>query len=321
MLNRHLPAVVYHADWGSNPGKRWLARAVLEGSRYIAHPPEPVGDHATLIARARANMGCGSAMVGFDFPIGIPASYARLIGATEFKSFLSKLGRGKLTDFYRVCSDASEVTKYRPFYPYKPGGKRQKHLLDALQVAHMDDLRRKCELGREGRKAANALFWTLGASQVGRAAIIGWRDVLAPAVGNDKSVVLWPFDGYLDELLKPGNVLIVETYPAECYGWFFQGGIKGKGDAEVRKKAGGALLDWARKANVKLDPDLTHTIEQGFPDGDDAFDATVGLFGILEVLLGRRLPGDPNEESIRKLEGWILGQQSGSGGQTLKELP
>jgi hypothetical protein len=252
-------------------------------------------------------------MVGFDFPIGIPASYARLIGATEFKTFLSQLGCGKLIDFYRVCSDASEITKFRPFYPYKPGGKKQKHLLDALPVAHVDDLRRKCELGRDGRKAACPLFWTLGANQVGKAAIIGWRDVLAPAVGNGKSVVLWPFDGSLDELLKPGNVVIVETYPAECYGWFTQGGLKGKkGDAEVRKKAGSALFKWAEEANVKLDPALTQAIEHGFPDGDDAFDATVGLFGMLEVLLGRRLPSDRNEGSIKKLEGWILGQQAGS---------
>jgi hypothetical protein len=260
-------------------------------------------------------------MVGFDFPIGIPASYARLIGATEFKTFLSQLGRGTLADFYRVCSDALEITKYRPFYPYKPGGKKQKHLLDALQVAHVDDLRRKCELGRDGRKAACPLFWTLGANQVGKAAIIGWRDVLAPALGSYKSVVLWPLDGSLNALLKPRNVVIVETYPAECYGWFFQGGLKGKkGDAEVRKKASGALFEWAGKANVKLDPDLMQTIEQGFSAGDDAFDATVGLFGMLEVLMGRREPGDPSEEGVRKVEGWILGQQSGSGGQTLKEL-
>jgi len=320
MLNRHLPAVVYHADWGSNPGKRWLARAVLEGSRYIAHPPEPVGDHTTLIARVRAMIGHGSAMIGFDFPIGIAASYARLIGATEFKPLLSQLGRGELRDFYHVCSDASEITKCRPFYPYKPGGKKQKHLLDALQVARIDDLRRKCDLGYEGRKAACSLFWTLGPNQVGKAAIIGWRDVLAPALGNDKSVVLWPFDGSLDALLKPGHLVILETYPAECYGWFFQDGLKGKGDAEVRKKASGALFEWAGKANVKLDSDLTHTIEQGFPDGDDAFDATVGLFGMLEVLIGRREPGEPKEEIVRKLEGWILGQQSGSGGQPLKEL-
>ncbi len=114
-------------------------------------------------------------------------------------------------------------------------------------------------------------------------------------------------------MLKPGNIVIVETYPAECYGWFFQGGMKGKKrDAEVRKNVGGALFKWAGKANVKLNPDLTHTIEQGFPDGDDAFDATVGLFGMLEVLRGERKPGDPNEDSVRKLEGWILGQRSGS---------
>jgi hypothetical protein len=321
MLNRNLPAVVYHADWGSNPSKRWLAKAVLERSRYIAHPPEPVGDDTTLIVRARANIGRGSAMLGFDFPIGIPIAYARLIGATEFKTFLSQLGRGELIDFYRVCSDALEITKYRPFYPYKPGGTKQKHLLDALEVTDINDLRRKCELGRDGRKAACSLFWTLGPNQVGKAAIIGWRDVLAPALGNDKSVVLWPFDGSLDALLKPGNVVMVETYPAECYGWFLQGGLKGKkGDAKVRRKAAGALFKWAGKANVRLDPDLLQTIEQGFPDGDDAFDAIVGLFGMLEALMGRREPGDPSEEGIRKVEGWILGQQSGSGGQTLKEL-
>ena len=128
MLNRHLPAVVYHADWGSDPGKRWMAKAVLEGSRYIAHAPERVGGHTTLIAGARANIGRGSAMVGFDFPIGIPTSYARLIGAKDFKLLLSQLGRGKLADFYRVCSEASEITKYRPFYPYRPGGTRTETL-------------------------------------------------------------------------------------------------------------------------------------------------------------------------------------------------
>jgi len=30
--------------------------------------------------------------------------------------------------------------------------------------------------------------------------------------------------------LKPGSTVIVETYPAECYGWFFQGApLLGKG--------------------------------------------------------------------------------------------
>jgi hypothetical protein len=29
---------------------------------------------------------------------------------------------------------------------------------------------------------------------------------------------------------------------------------------------------------MMLDPELRRTIEEGFPDGDDSFDAAVGLF-------------------------------------------
>ena len=49
--------------------------------------------------------------------------------------------------------------------------------------------------------------------------------------------------------------------------------------------------------------------EQGLKQFDgDAFDATVGLFGMLEVLMNRRGSGEPDEDSVRKLEGWIFGQ-------------
>jgi len=109
--------------------------------------------------------------------------------------------------------------------------------------------------------------------------------------------------------LKPGNVVIVETYPAECYGWFFQDQpLKRKRSREARRKVGPALLSWAKSAKVTLDTELRQTIEDGFPDGDDAFDAVVGLFGMLEVLMNRRNSGEPNEDSVRQLEGWIFGQ-------------
>jgi len=60
---------------------------------------------------------------------------------------------------------------------------------------------------------------------------------------------------------------------------------------------------------VILRTSTKHAVEQGFPDGDDAFDATVGLFGMLEVLRNRRGSGEPDEDNVRKLEGWILGQK------------
>src|SRR5215469_1950241 len=84
-----------------------------------------------------------------------------------------------------------------------------------------------------GSQAACPLFWTLGASQVGKGAIVGWREVLAPALRDDEAVLLWMFDGRLCELLRPGTIVIAETYPTECYGWFFSEPLKGKADGSV----------------------------------------------------------------------------------------
>ena len=51
-------------------------------------------------------------------------------------------------------------------------------------------------------------------------------------------------------------------------------------------------------------------IQGGFPDGDDAFDATVGLFGMFQVGLGQHEPGGPDDRAIREIERWILGRES-----------
>lgn len=304
------PTLIFHADWGTAPDKRWLARAELGAdSRYTAHAPNPVANHADLIPSIRRQIRDKEcALIGFDFPIGIPASYARLAGVTDFKSFLLTLGDGKWTDFHSVARIPSEISVQRPFYPFAPGNTRQAHLLKALGLDSIDDLRRECEKQQPGRRAACPLFWTLGANQVGKGALVGWRDVLAPAVRDDDSVLLWPFDGQLAELLRPGKIVVAETYPAECYNWFFTEPLKGKGKIEVRKKAGCDLSKWAETTCVELDPALSRTVTQGFPEGDDAFDAVTGLFGMIEVAVGKREPGEPTNGEIQTLEGWILGQ-------------
>jgi hypothetical protein len=33
----------------------------------------------------------------------------------------------------------------------------------------------------------------------------------------------------------------------------------------------------------------------------------IGLFGMLNILLGQHDPGEPEDEDMRKIEGWILG--------------
>ncbi len=174
----------------------------------------------------------------------------------------------------------------------------------------VEPLLRRCEWGGKGQKRACCLFWTLGGNQVGKAAIIGWRDVLAPSLRSEKPVSLWPFDGALSSLLAPGRVVVAETYPAECYGWF-EGTIGSKSNQDERKEFGQHLLRWAKAQNVMLDDSLRKSIQDGFPLGnDDAFDAVVGLFGMLQVCLGQRATGEPNEPVIREIEGWILGREA-----------
>ena len=304
------PTHIYHADWGTDAGKRWLARAKLGlDGRYTAEAPYLVGDHTHLITSVRSEIGSERcAIIGFDFPIGVPEQYASVAGIEDFKLFLLGLGSGAWADFFTVSRIAAEISIHRPFYPFRPGGTQQAHVLKALGLQHIDHLRRQCERKQNGRRAACALFWTLGANQVGKGAIVGWRDVLAPALRGDKNVALWPFDGRLDELLRPGKIVIAETYPAECYCWFFSEPLRGKGKPEVRKRAAAQLLQWASSTGVELSAALRGEIEAGFPEGDDAFDAVVGLFGMIEVITGRRHTGEPSGNRIGKLEGWILGR-------------
>jgi hypothetical protein len=93
-------------------------------------------------------------------------------------------------------------------------------------------------------------------------------------------------------------------------GWFSTKRLGRKQYPEDRKKFGACLLDWASSQDVALDNRLTEEIQKEFPQGDDAFDAVVGLFGMLKVCLGERATGEPDECIIRQVEGWILGRES-----------
>ena len=118
--------------------------------------------------------------------------------------------------FYTVAERQNQICLDQPFYPMRPGGRRRPQLLAGLGLAWCDLLRR-CDRASETRPAACALFWTLGGQQVGKAAITGWRWLLAPALRTGRDLALWPFQGNLDELLARNRFVVTETYPAEFY--------------------------------------------------------------------------------------------------------
>ena len=69
----------------------------------------------------------------------------------------------------------------------------------------------------EDQLAAEHPAWTLGGNQVGKAAISGWRELLAPARRAGIDVGRWPFDGALAALLSTRRFVVAETYPGEVY--------------------------------------------------------------------------------------------------------
>src|SRR5436309_4899624 len=239
-----LPSVIGHADWSADPKKRWICTATLEADAYRVESPAPVDDVRTLLRRVMHRAHGRSAVLGFDFPIGI-------------------------------------------------------HLLNALGLDSVDDLLRQCDRPHEARGAACSFFWTLGRNQVGRAAIVGWRDMLAPALrGGDVDVALWPFDGELRSLIGQHACVIAETYPAECSVQLgLAAGLRwSKRKQGDRRTKATRLLSWSSDRLITWTDALASAIYDGFGssgDGEDRFDALIGLLGMVDVVAARRAEGAP----------------------------
>ena len=268
-----------------------------------------------------AAAGGDGVFLGFDFPIGLPRCYAVAAGLTNFIETLPGLGRGRWCRFYDVAAAPDEIGPARPFYPLAArvkGRAAQAHLVAALSLSDPAGLRRICDGRTVNRGPACPMFWTVGANQVGKAAITGWRDLLVPALQDPtQEVAIWPFHGPLETLIESHRIVVAETYPGECYsqlGLDFRAiGTKRRGSK--RRQSDRALhakqmLGWSRRTNVHVSRALKAAISDGFGSsrsGEDAFDATVGLFGMLNVLGARRAAGEPEDEVVRRIEGWILG--------------
>jgi hypothetical protein len=300
--------IVAHADWGVDPRKQWVAVAKQDGQGlWSASAPLPAKQVGSLRDRLRVDRSADTAVLGFDFPIGIPRAYATAAEVTSFVALLSECGEGVWCDFFKVADAPGEISLQRPFYPrtFLPkGAKRQVHLTHALGL-QFGALRRRCEERRPGRRAACPLFWICGPNQVGKGALEGWRLFKEEASSDTR---YWPFDGPLGELTDRPGTVVMETYPAEMYDHLGMEAVIGKGNQTERRRCGETLLATAQVLDVRLEGKLENDIREGFSADDDAFDAVVGLFGMLNVLVGRRSEGTPEDRSVKEVEGWMLGQ-------------
>lgn len=108
-------------------------------------------------------------------------------------------------------------------------------------------------------------------------------------------------------------MVVAETYPAEVYRHLDLGirrHDRSKRRQRDRAKDTEAIDAWAGKSGARLTDRLRVEIADGFGEdgsGEDRFDAVVGLFGMLNVVFGHSLAGEPDDDT-RRIEGWILGQ-------------
>jgi len=311
----NLPDFVIHADWGASPGKRQVAVAERETGSYVMRSPKGVENISEFRERLAERATDSHVVVGFDFPIGLPEEYARRAGISRFPDALSKFGTGEWSEFYKRAKRPDQISLRRPFYPHNPGrqaGVEQSHLLEGIGITDKRKLLRRCERKTEKRGEAGMLFWLVGPKQTGNAARIGWKKVLAPLYGSDTRTRIWPFDGEMQSLLANKGLVVVETYPAEAghhlgldpAGW-------SKNSQEDRRGQSDALFRWAAGRRVKFAPDLRESLSNGFGNGDhgeDRFDTVVGLGSMIEVLLGHRPEGAPQNKTVQDVEGWIFGQ-------------
>ncbi len=257
----------------------------------------------------------GCIIVGFDFPIGLPMAYAKKAGFTHFLEALPLFGQEDWADFYIPADDPDLFGVKRPFYPAKPGSSRRLHIEQRLGLT-FSQLYRLCEGAHQNRRAACPLFWTMGSQQVGKAAISGWQALLVPALHDPELCVkIWPFSGKMDKLCHPGTIVVAETYPAEFYsqlGLSFTSPVRRSKRRQADRIAlASQLLDWAAFEGIDLVDEIRMQVESGFGmtmDGEDRFDALVGLYGMINVILGNHPIGEPHSSLISNIEGWIFGQ-------------
>jgi len=293
-----------HSDWSVSHHKRWTAIAERSSNGWciaiLAQTPSPTEFLDLLFDRPKT-------LAGFDFAIGLPSFYLDKIGI-GFCELLSSPATDRAQRFFTPADTLFDISPAQPFYRKHPTGGRQADLLRRLECAGFDDLLRGCDRATANRSRAESIFWTVGAKQVGKAALSGWRDILIPA--RARGARLWPYDGALSSLSSHALTL-AETYPAEVYRHLGMNRTVKKRTQGGRKSAGAVMLAWASQRDVRLSAELASLIRDGFgesDDGEDAFDAITGLCGMIEVADGRRAEAPDALWTSHPREGWILGQ-------------
>jgi hypothetical protein len=104
---------------------------------------------------------------------------------------------------------------------------------------------------------------------------------------------------------------VAETYPAEALrhlGLRLKGSKRRQAD---RAALSAPLLETMVRLSIRPDAAMAEAARDGFGPsaaGEDAFDCTLGVLCVLNVLAGNRPDTAPDDPWLHRWEGWVLGQ-------------
>jgi hypothetical protein len=121
--------------------------------------------------------------------------------------------------------------------------------------------------------------------------------------------------------------VVTETYPREFY-QYFRSNLSGRGSKKEqadRLQWIPGLIGWADTLGVSWRADIAQRVQTGFSDdinGEDEFDAVVGLLGMIGVVTGAIESGEPQDDpAVTSVEGWIVGRQSSGRPKPIVAVP
>ena len=186
------------ADWSKDAHKRWAATAERHAGHWRVGSPALVRSIPSFLCDAFKQGDRERVLLGFDFPIGVPAAYGIQTGFLNFKdALLPVLGTAAWEQFFDVASRPDEVSLRRPFYPRSSmKGVRKKTLVEGLGMQTFDDLLRVCDRGpRIGGRHARC-SGRLEPTRLARALSLGGGKssvrLLNGVPGCGRSMARWP---------------------------------------------------------------------------------------------------------------------------------
>lgn len=306
------PSAILCADWGKEARKR----AVYVGdvsTRVVRRVSADRWTLATVLDEARRRTGAGPVVAAFDVPLGVPRSYlnalARLQGAAPMETFLDVLrGVRSMPHFYEATKAPQDWRIDRPFFVVPAGDGGLGTYVDAAARAGVELYR-----NIDRTTGAKAVFIKSGVpGSVGSAACALWQE-LASQLKADRTFKVWPFEGALENLLRPRGVVVAEMYPRAAYATALldmpptsrPALIVAKTDAAIRRAAIASLRAalWVRSLDVRLE-DLTQA-----EASEDDFDACITAAALLRCVL-ENVPLCPRQMEAAASEGGILGTGS-----------